>query len=103
MHHLYHTEGFVLGSQPFAEANKFFFVFTRELGMVGATAQSIRSLSSKLRYSLQDFDCLHISLVRGREWRVTNAREHELGILFSARPEFRLFRARIFSLLKRLL
>src|SRR3989344_4801484 len=73
-HHIYTTEGLVLGSMPLGEANKYISIFTRDLGLIRASAQGVRSVSSKLRYGLQDFSQSTISLVRGKNvWRVTNA------------------------------
>ena len=72
-HHIYNTKGIVLSSFPIGESDKLFKIFTRELGLVDATAQGVRKTESKNRYGLQDFSLLHISLVRGREvWRITN-------------------------------
>ncbi len=74
MHHIYHTEGIILGSRNFGEAGKHFHIFTRELGMIYASAQGVRKMSSKLRYVLQDFAYVKIDLVRGKDfWRLTSA------------------------------
>ncbi|MCX6757877.1 MAG: DNA repair protein RecO [Candidatus Nomurabacteria bacterium] len=74
MHHKYHTEGIILGSNDFGETGKFYSIFTRELGMINATAQGVRKMSSKLRYVLQDFNYVKVDLVRGKElWRITSA------------------------------
>lgn len=74
MHHIYHTEGIILGSKNFGEAGKYYYIFTRDLGLVHATAQGVRKMSSKLRYILQDFSYVKIDLVKGRDfWRVTSA------------------------------
>ncbi len=32
MHHIYHTEGIILGSKNFKEANKYFYILTKDLG-----------------------------------------------------------------------
>ncbi len=74
MHHIYHTHGFILGSRNIGEANKLFVIYTREMGLIRATAQGVRLNKSKLRFALQDFSYAHIDLVRGRDiWRVTSA------------------------------
>ena len=73
-HHIYHTEGIVLSGYNTGEANKYVAVFTRELGLVRATVQSIRKSTSKLRYSLQNYSFAKVDFVRGRDvWRITNA------------------------------
>jgi len=74
MHHIHHTEAFVLGSLPKGEDSKILILYTRELGLVYAHAQGIRKIASKLRYTTQDFSRVNVDLVRGREiWRVTTA------------------------------
>jgi len=73
-HHIYQTEAFVIDSRNVGEANKIIYLFTKDLGLVAGTAQGVRLLKSKLRYSLQDFSYTKVSLVRGKEvWRITSA------------------------------
>jgi DNA repair protein RecO (recombination protein O) len=73
MHHIYHTEAFVLGSRNVGEANKMLSLYTRELGLVYAHAQGIRLGKSKLRFGLQDFSHATVDLVQGKDiWRVTS-------------------------------
>ena len=87
-------------SAAFGEANKYFFIFTKEFGLIKASAQSVRRLPSKLRYGLEDFSLAQVSVVRGKEiWRLTSA-EKRLKI---ERGEKLLLLSRIFSLLLRLL
>lgn len=75
MHHIYHTQGFVLSSKNMGEANKVLVIFTRELGLIRAVVQSVRLGKSKLRFSLQDFSHIKVDLVRGKDvWRVTSAK-----------------------------
>jgi DNA repair protein RecO len=74
MHYIYHTHGFILSSKNTGEANKVFNIYTKELGLVRATAQGVRLHRSKLRFSLQDFSYIKVDLVRGKDiWRVTTA------------------------------
>ena len=99
-HTIYNTEGFILKSLNFGEANKYFFIFTKDFGLIKAAAQSVRHLKSKLRYNLEDFSFGQISIVRGREiWRITSA---ERGLDFKDTEKFLLI-SQIFSLLLRLL
>lgn len=73
-HHIYHTRGVILSSTPAGESNRFYKIFTEELGLVGATAQAVREGKSKLRYTLQDFSLVTVDLVRGKEvWRIVSA------------------------------
>jgi recombinational DNA repair protein (RecF pathway) len=75
-HHIYHTKGIVIEALNVREANKSYWIFTRNLGMILASAQGVRLAVSKLRFSLQPLSITEISLVRGRAgWRVVNARE----------------------------
>lgn len=100
MYNIYTTESFILRSVNFGEANKYFFIFTKDFGLLKASAQGVRHLKSKLRYSLEDFSFGQISLVRGREvWRITSA-ERKLDL---KEPKKLLILSQIFSLLLRLL
>lgn len=75
-HHIYHTRGIILGSVSTGESNRFYKIFTEDLGLVNASAQSVREGKSKLRYVLQDFSFVTLDLVRGKEvWRITSAGE----------------------------
>lgn len=104
MHHIYHTEGIILGSKNFGEAGKYYSIFTRELGLVHASAQGVRKLSSKLRYILQDYACVRADLVRGKDfWRVTSASKISgLEALAQMPPHLRIF-GNVSRLLRRLL
>ena len=104
-HHIYKTEGFVLGSVNIGEANQYLSLFTKDLGLVKATARSVREERSKLRYSLQHFSYSSFSLVRGRNvWRITGAQE-KYNIFHDCKgdKEKQQMLARLFSLLQRLL
>ena len=104
MHHIYHTEGIILENKNFGETGKYYSIFTRDLGMIYASAQGVRKMSSKLRFVIQDFSYVKIDLVRGKDfWRITNASKTNMLENISKRPEtFEVF-ANISSLLKRLL
>lgn len=68
------TEGFILSSAPIGEANRLYHIFTREFGVIIATAQGVRLNVSKLRPHLLDFSFSSVSLVKGKEfWRITSA------------------------------
>lgn len=76
-YHLYHTEGIVLGSKDTGESNRFYFILTRDLGLVGAAAQGARELKSKLRGHLALGSIAAMTFVRGRDvWRITAADAH---------------------------
>jgi len=104
MHQIYHTEGIILESRNFGETGKYYSIFTRDLGMIYASAQGVRKMSSKLRFVLQDFAYVKIDFVKGKDfWRVTNASKTNKLEKISKRLEtFEVF-ANISHLLKRLL
>src|SRR3989344_3051007 len=104
MHHIYHTEGIILGSKNFGEAGKYYYIFTRDLGMITASAQGVRKMSSKLRFVLQDFSYLKIDLVAGKNiFRITTASKTNILEQITKKPEtFKVF-TNIARLLTRLL
>jgi DNA repair protein RecO (recombination protein O) len=104
MHTILETDCFILKSTPSGEANKQLDIFTRNFGLIRATAQGVRYLKSKLRYSLTDFAAAHVSLVRGKEfWRITTASKLADGTTDLPSKEGREALYRIFALLRRLL
>ena len=104
MHTIHETDCFILKSSPSGEANKQLDLFTRDLGFIRASAQGVRYLKSKLRYSLTDFSFARASLVRGKEvWRVTTAFKKEDTMSGIVDREARETLFRIFALLRRLL
>jgi len=104
MHHIYHTEGIILGSKNVGEAGRYYSIFTRDLGMIYASAQGVRKMSSKLRFVLQDFAYLKIDLVQGKDfWRVTNASKTNRLEQITKRSENFQILANISRLLLRLL
>ena len=104
MHHIYHTEGLILGSKDSGETGKYYSIFTRDLGMIYATAAGVRKMSSKLRFVLQDFSYVKIDLVQGRDiWRVTSAsKTNQLDAISKNKKTLEVF-YNIATLLKRLL
>jgi len=103
-HHIYQTEGFVLGSRNFGESNKLFYILTKDLGLINMSAQGVREAKSKLKYSLQDFCHIKINAVKSRSfWRITNT-ESIKGYNFDANSkEKTIIMTHIFMLLRRLL
>ncbi|OGI62190.1 hypothetical protein A2645_00140 [Candidatus Nomurabacteria bacterium RIFCSPHIGHO2_01_FULL_39_9] len=70
MYPVYSTEGIILGSKDFGEASRIFLVFTREFGLIRLQGQSIRKITSKLRYQLEDYSLLKLEVIKGKEiWR----------------------------------
>lgn len=93
----------MLESIDSGESNRLISIFTRDLGLVRASAQGIRDLKSKLRYSVQDLSFGTVALVKGREvWRLTSA--NKLISLYDPRLPVavrRLF-SRVFAFITRL-
>lgn len=73
-YHVHKTPGIILQSLPSKEANSFLIIFTKELGLIKATAQGSRHLKSKLRYGIQKYELAQLSFVYGKNtWRLINA------------------------------
>ena len=67
----YITEALVCGSYNQGGADRSFRLFTREHGMLSATARSVREERSRQRYALQDFSRIRVALVKGKaDWRI---------------------------------
>jgi len=89
----YTTEAIVCGSKDSYTSDRSYLLFTREAGMLWATARSVRVEKSKQRFALQDFSIIRVSLVKGKGgWRIgsveaimnpfmeTNSREARAGL-----------------------
>ncbi len=107
MHSIHTTRGFIVGSRPYADAGRVLTIFTRDFGLIYATAQGIRLEKSKLRYYTQEYSFGAYSLVRGKEfWRLTSANGESQDLRFTIhdlRSEHKELIARIALLLRRLL
>lgn len=67
----YTTEAIVCGTFDRNTADRSYLLFTRDAGMLYATARSAREEKSRQRYALQDFSHIKVSLVKGKSgWRV---------------------------------
>lgn len=83
-YHTYTTDALVIGSEDRLAADRMLMLFTCDAGLVYARAVSVRRERSKLRYGLQDFSSVRVSLVRGkRGWRIVGAEPKE-NLYFSA-------------------
>lgn len=70
-YHTYNTEVLVCGSKNHNTSDRAYLLFAREIGMIWATARSVREERSKQRYALQEFSHAHVSLVRGKGgWKI---------------------------------
>ncbi len=66
-HHIYHTTGLIVGLKPKGETDLFLKVFTRDFGMVVATAQGARKMVSKNRFGLRLYAVPEFDLIKTRE------------------------------------
>lgn len=70
----YTTEAIVAGSRANNTSDKAFLLFTREAGMLWASAKSVREERSRQRFALQDFSLIRVSLIKGKSgWRIGSA------------------------------
>lgn len=103
-HHVYRTNALILTTTPVAEANRYYYLLTKDFGVVGATAQGVRWLKSKLKFALQPLSLSEISLVKGRNgWKIINAySEKNYFYQFKENIYARAMIARVLSLVRRL-
>lgn len=67
----YTTEAVVCGSKDSLTSDRSYLLFTKDAGMLWASARSVREEKSKQRYALQDFSIIRVSLVKGKSgWRI---------------------------------
>lgn len=104
-HHVYNTTGLILDKLPSGETSDFVYVFTRDLGLVGAHAQNTRSVKSKLRYAIDAPARSTVSLVRGKnKWRLISAiPDKSYFVTFRNNPEKQKLCAQTLYLIKKLL
>jgi len=104
MHLKYHTEGFVIDSTPYAEANKVFFILTPTFGLIRAGAQSVRKAPGKLKSGLEDYSWSNFTLIKSKiGWKITDAVPLQ-NLYFSAENAANfIIIVRLSSLLKKLI
>ncbi len=101
--HIYTTKAIILKSSNVGEANKLYFLLTKDFGLIFASAQGIRLEKSKLKGHLQDFNISNVSLVKGRDfWRIVSA-DRERGPEFLNNQNKTFIVKNVFSLLLRLI
>lgn len=96
----YTTEAIVCGSRANNTSDKAFLLFTREAGMLWASARSVREEKSRQRYALQDFSLIRVSLVKGKSgWKIGSA-ESEKNYFGEVRSKTREARAVVTSIIR---
>ena len=84
----YTTEALVCGSYVSNTSDKSYLLFTKEAGMLFASARSVREERSKQRYALQELSYIRVSLVKGKSgWRIGSV--EALGNPFMQAPSRR--------------
>jgi len=74
MYTIYTTPALILSATPHGDSDMILVLLTKEFGLIRAVANGLRKEASKLRFSLQPFSVVDVSLVKGKSiWRVTNA------------------------------
>ena len=101
---IYQTEGFVLSGAYSGESNRFLHIYTKDLGLIGVHAQSLRKIESKLRHNLQDFSYVYLNVVRGKNmWRITDVEQLKaITSILNSRQKLVVL-GQISSLMKRML
>lgn len=81
----YITEALVCGSRPNQTSDRSYLLFTREAGMLYASAKSVREERSTQRFALQEFSYLRATLIHGRAgWRLAGV--EPLAHLYAVAP-----------------
>ncbi len=74
MYTIHQNPGFIIDAMDTGEKNRFFWIVTQDFGLIHASAQGVRSTTSKLNPFLQQYSFSVIEFVRGKDvWRITNA------------------------------
>jgi recombinational DNA repair protein (RecF pathway) len=76
MYQKYTTEGFIVNTKPSKEADILYLFYTRDFGMILASATSVRSSKSKLRGKLVVGALLHITVIKSKTgWKLVEVAE----------------------------
>jgi len=69
---IYTSQGILLNLKDYGEADRVYRIFTKDLGLLVASAKSVRKQASKAGPHIQPFSISNYSFVRGEEmWRIT--------------------------------
>jgi len=103
-YHIYTTEGVILSSSLAGESNRFYHIYTKDMGLIGVWGQGVRKLESKLSFHLQDLSHVRIQMIRGKHlWRLTDVENISYFENILASRSKRIVVGQIAVLLKRLL
>jgi len=98
----YTTEALVCGSKDSHTSDRSYLLFTKDAGMLWATARSVREERSKQRFALQNFSFIRVSLVKGRSgWRIGSVEAVGNPFLAARQRKERAYVSSIVALLRR--
>lgn len=76
MYNLHHTEGIILASADFGEADRIYNIYSKDFGKILVLAKGVRLEKSKLREQLRPHSLVRFSFIEGKEFmRLTDAEE----------------------------
>ncbi len=100
----YTTDAIVCGNRVSNTADRVYRLFTRDYGMVWATARSVREEKSRQRFALQDFTFVRVSLVKGKTgWRIGSVEAVGNAYFSATTREVRQVVAQALNLVRRLI
>lgn len=103
-HQVYITDALVCAAKDSNTSDRSYLLFTKEAGMLWASARSVREERSKHRYALQEFSLIRVSLVRGKSgWRITGSESISNFYYLASSREARTLIRNIVRLLRRFL
>lgn len=62
----YRTQGFVLKRKDFGEADRFYWIFTKDFGMLEILAKGIRKIKAKLKSPMELFNLIEVEFIQGK-------------------------------------
>lgn len=78
----YRTQGFILQKIDSGEADRFYFVYTKDFGKLKILAKAVRKIKSKLKSHLEPFTLSEIEFIQGRNQKTfTDAEAISRGFL----------------------
>jgi recombinational DNA repair protein (RecF pathway) len=102
MYQKYTTEGFIVSSRGSKEADMLYLIYTRDFGMVHASATSVRLSKSKLRPHLLSGVKLSLTLLRSKSrWKLVESKQ--VGNVVASRSGGYKVLAKILLILKTLI
>jgi DNA repair protein RecO (recombination protein O) len=98
----YITNALVCGSFEQQSADKTLLLFTKDYGMLFASARSVREEVSKQRCALQDFSRIRVTLVKGKQgWRIGSVESEQNDYALALDREMRGSVVLVYRLLRR--